>query len=121
MNKGQSLSLVLNFQGLVNSAVTLSQVLLLQLIQLQIISVLNGEPTATECLEVATLCNRGCTSVIKEHSLGQSANIHILVNRQMSFWIGWTALLHYYNQSLHFMSCQSFKLEEWSSESKFCS
>lgn len=38
MNKGQSLSLVLNFQGLVNSAVTLSQVLLLQLIQLQIIS-----------------------------------------------------------------------------------
>lgn len=38
MNKGQSLWLVLNFQGLVNSAVTPFQVLLLQLVQLQIIS-----------------------------------------------------------------------------------
>lgn len=38
MNKGQSLSLVLNSQGLVNSAVTLSQVWLLQLVQLQMIS-----------------------------------------------------------------------------------
>lgn len=38
MNKGQSLIWVLTFQGLVNSAVTLSQVSLLQLIQLQFIS-----------------------------------------------------------------------------------
>lgn len=38
MNKGQSLSLVLNFQSLVDSSVTLSQVLLLQVVQLQIIS-----------------------------------------------------------------------------------
>lgn len=38
MDKGQSLSLVLNFQGLVNSAVTLPQVLVLQLVQLQVIS-----------------------------------------------------------------------------------
>lgn len=36
MNKGQSLSLVLNFQGLVDSSVTLSQVLLHQMVQLQI-------------------------------------------------------------------------------------
>lgn len=38
MNKGQSLSLALNFQGLVNSALTPSRVLLLQLVHLQIIS-----------------------------------------------------------------------------------
>lgn len=38
MNKGQSLSLILNFQGWVDSSVTLSQVLLLQMVQLQIMS-----------------------------------------------------------------------------------
>lgn len=38
MNKGQSLSLVLNFQGLVDSSVILSQVLLCQVVPLQIMS-----------------------------------------------------------------------------------